>query len=121
MQTRVYSGSAQPGLHPLSYSFNPELEVPLIQGFQTKPSSNTIGLWFQFTLLDFWLQAPFALLKSYPTLEQPLKCYPSLEKIPLKDLQIKWSLKNLSTRPLSSNDTNETRIGWYNKDMQVLE
>ena len=26
----VYSGSAQLGLHPLSSSFNPELEVPLI-------------------------------------------------------------------------------------------
>ena len=50
-----------------------KLEVPLIQSFQTKPSSNTIGLWFQFTLLDFWLQALFTLLNRYPTLEQPLK------------------------------------------------
>ena len=56
MQTQdFYNGSAQPGLHPLSSSFNPELEVPLIQGFQTKPSNNTIGLWFQSTLLDFML------------------------------------------------------------------
>ena len=62
--TRFYSGSAQPDLHPLSSSFNPKLEAPLIQGFQTKPSSNTIGLWFQ---------APFTILKRYPTLEQPLK------------------------------------------------
>ena len=44
--TRFYSGLAQPGLHPLSSSFNPKLEVPLIEGFQTKPSSKTIGLWF---------------------------------------------------------------------------
>ena len=50
-----YNGSAQPSLHPLSFSFNPELEVPLIQGFQIKPSINTIGLWFQSTLLDFML------------------------------------------------------------------
>ena len=50
-----YSGSAQPGLHPLFSSFNPKLEVSLFQGFQTKPSSNTIGLWFQSTILDFWL------------------------------------------------------------------
>ena len=71
--TRFYSGSAQPGLHPLSSNFNLKLEVPLIQDFQTKPSSNTIGLWFQSTLLDFWLQIPFTLLKRYPTLEQPLK------------------------------------------------
>ena len=56
MQTQdFYNGSAQPDLHPLSSNFNPELEVPLIQGFQTKPSNNTIGLWFQFTLLNFWL------------------------------------------------------------------
>ena len=41
-----YSGSAQPDLHPLFSNFNPKLEVPLIQGFQTKPSRNTIGLWF---------------------------------------------------------------------------
>ena len=78
MQTQVYSGLAQPDLHPLSFSFNPKLEVPLIQGFQTKPSSNIIGLWFQFTLLDFWLQAPFTLLKRYHT----------LEKLPLKGLQM---------------------------------
>ena len=71
--TRFYSGSAQPDLHPLSSSFNPKLEAPLIQGFQTKSSSNTIGLWFQSTLLDFWFQAPFTILKRYPTLEQPLK------------------------------------------------
>ena len=63
----------QPSLHPLSSNFNHKLEVPLIQGFQTKPSNNTIEIWFQFTFLDFWLQAPFTLLKKYPTLEQPLK------------------------------------------------
>ena len=75
MQTQdlIYSGSAQPDLYPLSSSFNHKLKVPLIQDFQTKPSSNTIGLWFQFTLLDFWLKAPFTLLKRYPTLEHPLK------------------------------------------------
>ena len=79
MQTwDFYSGSAQPNLRPLSSNFNPKLEVLLFQSFQTKPSSNTIGLWFQFTLLDFWLQAPFTLIKRYPTLEQ----------LPLKDLQI---------------------------------
>ena len=71
--TRFYSGLTQPDLYPLSSSFNPKLKVPLIQGFRTKPSSNTIGLWFQFTLLDFWLQAPFTLFKRYPTFEQPLK------------------------------------------------
>ena len=68
-----YSGSTQPDLCPLPSNFNPKLEVPLIQGFQTKPSSNTIGLWFQSALLDFWLQAPFTLLKRYPTFEQALK------------------------------------------------
>ena len=74
MQTQdFYSGSAQPGLCPLSSSFNPELEVPLFQGFQTKPLSNAIRLWFQSTLLDFWLQGPFTILKRYRTLEQPLK------------------------------------------------
>ena len=36
MQTQdFYSGSAQPSLHPLSSNFDPKLEVPLIQGFQT--------------------------------------------------------------------------------------
>ena len=70
MQTQdFYSGSAKLSLRPLSSSFNPKLEVPLIQGFQTKPSSNTIGLWFQSTFLDFWLQAPFTNLKKYLTLE----------------------------------------------------
>ena len=70
MQTQdFYSGSAKLGLCPLSSSFNPKLEVPLIQNFQTKPSSNTIGLWFQSTFLDFWLQAPFTNLKKYLTLE----------------------------------------------------
>ena len=74
MQTQdFYSGSAQPDLYPLSSNFNPKLEVPLNQGSQTKSSSNTLGLWFQFTLLDFWLQAPFTLLQRYPTIEQPLK------------------------------------------------
>ena len=58
-----YCGSKEPDLRPLSSSFNSKLEVPLIQGFQTKHLSNTIGLWFQSTLLDFWLQAPFTILK----------------------------------------------------------
>ena len=71
-----YSGSAQPDLHPLFSNFNPKLEVPLIQDFQTMPLSNTIGLWFQSTLLDFWLQAPFTLLKRYPTLKQPPQVIP---------------------------------------------
>ena len=74
MQTQnFYSGSTQPGLYSLFSSFNPKLEVPLFQGFQTKPSSNRIGLWFQHTLLDFWLQSPFTILKRYLTLEQPFK------------------------------------------------
>ena len=74
MQTQdFYSGSAQPGLRPLFSSLNPKLEVPLFQGFQTKLSSKTIGLWFQSILLDFWLQALFTILKRYFTLEQPLK------------------------------------------------
>ena len=33
-------------LRPLFSNFNPKFEVPLFQGFQTKPSNNTIGLWF---------------------------------------------------------------------------
>ena len=74
-------------IHYLS-SFNPKLEAPLIQGFQAKPSSNTIELWFQSNFLNFWLQAPFTLLKRYPTLEQPLKWYPTFENLPLKDIQI---------------------------------
>ena len=68
-----YSGLTQLGLRPLSSSFNSKLEVPLFQGFQIKPSSNTIGLWFQSILLDFWLQAPFTILKRYLILEQPFK------------------------------------------------
>ena len=64
-----YSGSAKPDLRPLPSSFNPKLEVPLIQGFQTKSSSNTIELWFQSTLLDFWLTVPFTIFKRYLTLE----------------------------------------------------
>ena len=68
-----YSGLTQFGLCLLSSSFNPKLEVPLFQGFQTKPSSNTMGLWLQSTLLNFWLQAPFTILKRYLTLEQHLK------------------------------------------------
>ena len=74
MQTQdFYNGSAQPDLHPLSSNFNHNLKVSLIQGLQHKPSSNTIGLWFQFILLDFWLQTLFTILKRYPTLEQPLE------------------------------------------------
>ena len=80
MQTQgFYNGSAQPTLHSLSSSFNPKLEVLLIQDFQHKPSSNTIGLWFQSTFLYFWLQAPFTILKRYSTLEQPLKWYSTLK------------------------------------------
>ena len=48
-----YSGSTQLDLRLLSSIFNSKLEVPLFQGFQTKPSNNTIGLWFQSILLDF--------------------------------------------------------------------
>ena len=78
MQTQDFTVIRRNPAYPHSSSFNPKLEVSLIQGFQTKASSNTIKLWFQFTLLDFWIQAPFTLLKRYPTLEQ----------LPLKDLQI---------------------------------
>ena len=41
-----YSGSTQPDLHPFSSNFNPKLEVPLIQNFQIKPSSNIIDYVF---------------------------------------------------------------------------
>ena len=44
LNTRFFSDLTQPDLCPLSFNFCPKLEVPLIQGFQTKPSSNTIGL-----------------------------------------------------------------------------
>ena len=105
--------------HFLAYVHSPQplnqVRVPLSWSFNQAFNLFTIGLWFQFTLLDFWLKAPFTLLKSYPTLEQPLKWYPSLEKIPFKDLQIKRSLKNPSTRTLSSNDTKETIIEWCTK------
>ena len=47
MQTQdFYSGLVQLDLRSLSFTFNPKLEVPLFQGFQTMPSSNTIRLWF---------------------------------------------------------------------------
>ena len=69
----------QPNLRTLFSNFNHKFEVPLIQGSQHKASSNTIGLWFQSTLLDFWLQAPFIILKRYPTFEQPLKWYLTLK------------------------------------------
>ena len=39
-----YNGSTQPDLRSLFSNFNPKLEVSLIQGFQTKPSNNTIRL-----------------------------------------------------------------------------
>ena len=39
---RFYSGSMQPGLHPLSSNFNPKLKVPLIQA--SKPSIQAIQL-----------------------------------------------------------------------------
>ena len=68
-----YSGLTQPDLRPLSFNFNPKFEVPLIQGFQSKLSSNTIGLWFKSTLLDFWLQASFTISKRYFALEQIFK------------------------------------------------
>ena len=73
-----YSDSMEPNLRPLSSSFNSKLEVPLIQGFQTKHLSNTIGLWFQSTLLDFWLQAPFTILKWYLTFEKSPKWHSTL-------------------------------------------
>ena len=68
-----YSDSMQPDLRPLSSNFNPKLQVSLFQDFQTKPSSNKIGLWFQSTLLDFWLKTPFTILKRYLTPKQSLK------------------------------------------------
>ena len=72
MQTQdFYSGSVQSDLHPLSSSFNPKLEVPLFQGFRTKPSSNTIGLWFQSTLLDFGSKHPLQTLKDIILLNNP--------------------------------------------------
>ena len=74
MQTQYfYSDSMQPDLRPLSSNFNLKLQVSLFQGFQTKPSSNKIGLWLQSTLLDFWLKTPFTILKRYLTLKQSLK------------------------------------------------
>ena len=77
------------------------VRVPLSWSFNQASNLFTIGLWFQFTLLDFWLQAPFTLLKRYLTLEQHLKWYLSLEKIPLKDNK-DWSHKNHSNRTLGS-------------------
>ena len=54
MQTQnFYNGSTQLDLRPFFSNFHPKLEVPLIQGFQTKPSNNTIGLWLQSSFLDF--------------------------------------------------------------------
>ena len=45
MQTQdFYSGLVQLDLRSLSFTFNPKLEVSPFQGFQTKPSSNIIGL-----------------------------------------------------------------------------
>ena len=80
MQTQdFYSSSTQPDLHTFYSNFNPKLKVLLFQGFQTKPSSNIIELWFQSTLLNFWLHVPFTILKRYLTLEQPFKLYPTLE------------------------------------------
>ena len=45
------------------------VRVPLAWSFNQASNLLTIGLWFQFTLLDFWLQAPFTILKRYLTLE----------------------------------------------------
>ena len=45
MQTQdFYNGLVQPSLRSLFSNFNSKLEVPLIHGFQTRTSSNTIGL-----------------------------------------------------------------------------
>ena len=66
--TRVYSDSVQPGLHPLSSSFNLKVEVPLILGFQTKPSSNTIGLWFQSPSWTFDSKHPLHFSRDIPLL-----------------------------------------------------
>ena len=64
MQTQdLYSGLAQPNLRSLSSNFNLKFEVLLIQDFQTKPSNNLIGLWFQYTILDLWLQIVISHIK----------------------------------------------------------
>ena len=81
----------------LSSSFNSKLEVPLFQGFQTKPSSNTIGLWFQSTLLDFWLQATFTIFKRYPLLNNLSSDTPHL-RIP------KWYLTLNSSSQIFTNN-----------------
>ena len=88
------------------------VRVPLAWSFNQASNLLTIGLWFQFTLLDFWLQAPFTILKRYPSLEASSQ-----------GLQIMISkvYKNHSTKTLSSNDTRKARIEWCTKDMQVLK
>ena len=54
--------------HFFAYVHSPEplnrVRVPLSWSFNQASNLFTIGLWFQFTLLDFWLQARFTLLQE---------------------------------------------------------
>ena len=54
--------------HFLTYVHFPQppnrVRVPLSWSFNQASNLFTIGLWFQFTLLDFWLQVPFTLLQE---------------------------------------------------------
>ena len=54
--------------HFFAYVHSPQppnqVRVPLSWSFNQASNLFTIGLWFQFTLLDFWLQAPFTLLQE---------------------------------------------------------
>ena len=54
--------------HFLAYVHSPQppnrVRVPLSRSFNQASNFFTIGLWFQFTLLDFWLQALFTLLQE---------------------------------------------------------
>ena len=85
------------------------LRVPLSWSFNQASNLFTIGLWFQFTLLDFWL--PSTLYNS----QEISHSWNFLSRF-TND----WSHKIL-VLALSSNDTRKTKIEWCTKDMQVMK
>ena len=90
----------------LAYIHSPLASIPSLRfhSFKaSKPSLQAIQLDYgsNSPSWTFGSKHPLHFFKRYPYLEQPLKWYPSLEKIPHKDIQIMIS-QNPSNRTLGS-------------------
>ena len=89
--------------HFLAYIYSPQppnrVRDPLSWSFNQVFNLFTIWLWFQFTFLDFWLQAPFSRVISL--LNNLSSDTPHLRKF-ISKIYKDWSHKNPSNRTLGS-------------------